>query len=69
MQNSVIVSSGLYVVTFVIFPVLTRPAADIEKALTVNKDGEQVQEWLEVGNGCLCCSVKYVNISSWKLTF
>ncbi|KAF4637269.1 hypothetical protein G7Y89_g788 [Cudoniella acicularis] len=33
-------------------------AADIEKSLTVNKDGEQVQEWLEVGNGCICCSVK-----------
>jgi G3E family GTPase len=35
-------------------------ATDIEKALTINRDGEQVQEWLEVGNGCICCSVKYV---------
>ncbi|KAJ3565121.1 hypothetical protein NPX13_g7612 [Xylaria arbuscula] len=26
---------------------------DIEKSLTVNKGGEQVEEWLEVGNGCL----------------
>lgn len=27
--------------------------------MTVNKGGEEVQEWLEVGNGCICCSVKY----------
>lgn len=33
-------------------------ALDIEKSLTVNKDGEAVEEWLEVGNGCICCSVK-----------
>ncbi|ETS82787.1 hypothetical protein PFICI_04663 [Pestalotiopsis fici W106-1] len=31
---------------------------DIEKSLTVNKGDEQVEEWLEVGNGCICCSVK-----------
>lgn len=35
-----------------------RVALDIEKSLTVNKGGEQVEEWLEVGNGCICCSVK-----------
>ena len=35
-----------------------RLALDIEKSLTVNKDGESVEEWLEVGNGCICCSVK-----------
>jgi len=37
-------------------------AADIEKTLTVNKGGEQVQEWLEIGNGCICCSVKYLSL-------
>lgn len=43
----------------VIQPILTpRLALDIEKSLTVNKDGESVEEWLEVGNGCICCSVK-----------
>ena len=26
--------------------------------MTVNQDGRQVQEWLELGNGCICCSVK-----------
>ncbi|KAK2626310.1 hypothetical protein QTJ16_004572 [Diplocarpon rosae] len=31
---------------------------DIEKSLTVNKGGERVEEWLEVGNGCICCSVR-----------
>ncbi|KKK19102.1 hypothetical protein ARAM_006630 [Aspergillus rambellii] len=35
-------------------------ATDIEKPLTVNQDGQEVTEWLEVGNGCICCSVKYV---------
>ncbi|RKF55078.1 COBW domain-containing protein 1 [Erysiphe neolycopersici] len=33
-------------------------ALDIEKSLTVNKDGQQVEEWLELGNGCICCSIK-----------
>ena len=31
---------------------------DIEKSLTVTQGGEEVQEWLELGNGCICCSVK-----------
>lgn len=26
----------------------------------MNKGDEKVEEWLEVGNGCICCSVKYV---------
>jgi CCR4-NOT transcription complex subunit 2 len=34
-------------------------AIDIEKSLTVSKGDEKVEEWLEVGNGCICCSVKY----------
>ncbi|EEH07462.1 CobW domain-containing protein [Histoplasma capsulatum G186AR] len=33
-------------------------AIDIEKSLTVNKDGQQVEEWLELANGCICCSVR-----------
>ncbi|MCJ1397330.1 hypothetical protein MMC11_000522 [Xylographa trunciseda] len=32
--------------------------ADIEKALTINQNGEEVQEWLDLANGCICCSVK-----------
>ncbi|KAI9692889.1 MAG: hypothetical protein M1822_004883 [Bathelium mastoideum] len=33
-------------------------SADIEKSLTVSQNGEQVEEWLELANGCICCSVK-----------
>ncbi|KAL8864198.1 MAG: hypothetical protein Q9174_007435, partial [Haloplaca sp. 1 TL-2023] len=33
-------------------------AADIEKSLTISKEGQQVEEWLELANGCLCCSIK-----------
>lgn len=33
-------------------------SSDIEKALTLQQGGEQVQEWLEVANGCICCSVR-----------
>ncbi|KAK2613622.1 hypothetical protein N8I77_000525 [Diaporthe amygdali] len=39
-------------------------ALDIEKSLTVNKDGESVEEWLEVGNGCICCSVKDTGVNA-----
>ncbi|KAJ5407819.1 hypothetical protein N7509_001702 [Penicillium cosmopolitanum] len=33
-------------------------STDIEKPLTVNEGGQEVTEWMEVGNGCICCSVK-----------
>ncbi|KAM9874103.1 COBW domain-containing protein [Verticillium dahliae] len=39
-------------------------AIDIEKSLTVNKGDEKVEEWLEVGNGCLCCSVKDTGVNA-----
>lgn len=26
--------------------------------MTVNEGGQEVTEWMEVGNGCICCSVK-----------
>jgi G3E family GTPase len=31
---------------------------DIEKSLTVNQGDQQVSEWLDLANGCICCSVK-----------
>ncbi|ORY63250.1 CobW/HypB/UreG, nucleotide-binding domain-containing protein [Pseudomassariella vexata] len=37
---------------------------DIEKSLTVNKGDEKVEEWLEVGNGCICCSVKDAGVNA-----
>ncbi|KAK6396958.1 hypothetical protein LTR65_007457 [Meristemomyces frigidus] len=33
-------------------------STDIEKSLTVNQGEQQVEEWLELANGCICCSVK-----------
>ncbi|KAI9817906.1 MAG: hypothetical protein M1832_004526 [Thelocarpon impressellum] len=39
-------------------PITIVTAVDIEKPLTVNKDGQQVEEWLDLANGCICCSVK-----------
>ncbi|OCK79318.1 cobW-domain-containing protein [Lepidopterella palustris CBS 459.81] len=33
-------------------------SADIEKSLTVSQDGQEVEEWLSLANGCICCSVK-----------
>ncbi|ODA78042.1 hypothetical protein RJ55_06645 [Drechmeria coniospora] len=37
---------------------------DIEKSLTVNTGDEKVEEWLEVGNGCICCSVKDTGVNA-----
>ena len=31
---------------------------DIERSLTVNQGGTQAEEWLDLANGCICCSVK-----------
>lgn len=33
-------------------------SSDIEKSLTVSQNNTQVEEWLELTNGCICCSVK-----------
>lgn len=33
-------------------------SSDIEKSLTVQQEGQQVEEWLELANGCICCTVK-----------
>jgi len=30
----------------------------IEKSMSVGQEGELFEEWLELRNGCLCCSVK-----------
>ncbi|KAG5935741.1 hypothetical protein E4U53_000381 [Claviceps sorghi] len=39
-------------------------ALDIEKSLTVNQGDERVEEWLDVGNGCICCSVKDTGVNA-----
>ncbi|ORZ18931.1 CobW/HypB/UreG, nucleotide-binding domain-domain-containing protein [Absidia repens] len=33
-------------------------SSDIEKSLSVNQEGTLFEEWLELRNGCLCCTVK-----------
>ena len=30
----------------------------IEKSVTIQDQDDSVQEWLDIGNGCLCCTVK-----------
>ncbi|KAK8159862.1 CobW/HypB/UreG [Phyllosticta citrichinensis] len=39
-------------------------SADIEKTLTVSKEGSHVQEWLDLANGCLCCTVKDAGVTA-----
>lgn len=39
-------------------------AIDIEKEITVSSEGTQVAEWLELGNGCICCSVKDTGVAA-----
>ena len=34
------------------------PGSAVEKSLAVGQAGELYEEWLELRNGCLCCSVK-----------
>lgn len=39
-------------------------SSDIEKSLSVNKEGTLYEEWLELNNGCLCCSTKDVGVKA-----
>ncbi|TGZ82602.1 CobW/HypB/UreG [Ascodesmis nigricans] len=39
-------------------------SADIEKSLTVQQDGQQVEEWLELNNGCMCCTIKDTGVTA-----
>jgi len=34
----------------------------LEKSVAVGQAGKLYEEWLELRNGCLCCSVKYVTL-------
>lgn len=36
----------------------------LEKTISVGSEGALYEEWLELRNGCLCCSVKYVELFS-----
>ncbi|PRT56365.1 COBW domain-containing protein 1 [Wickerhamiella sorbophila] len=39
-------------------------SADIERSLTVSENNTEVQEWLELNNGCLCCTVKDAGVTA-----
>ncbi|CAO3695169.1 unnamed protein product [Rhizopus stolonifer] len=39
-------------------------SSDIEKSLSVNQEGSLYEEWLELRNGCLCCSTKDVGVKA-----
>lgn len=36
----------------------------VEKSMSVGQDGAMYEEWLELRNGCLCCSVKDVGVKA-----
>ncbi|KAL8802832.1 MAG: hypothetical protein Q9200_006448 [Gallowayella weberi] len=52
-----VVLNGLYTPKF-------GDSADIEKSLTISQEGQQVEEWLELANGCLCCSIKDTGVAA-----
>lgn len=37
-------------------------AGDIEKSLTLQTDGQQVEEWLELANGCKSANCRCVSV-------
>ncbi|KAJ1332923.1 hypothetical protein BSLG_008550 [Batrachochytrium salamandrivorans] len=39
-------------------------SAGIDKSMSVGADGKIMEEWLELANGCLCCSVKDAGVKA-----
>ncbi|QEU59963.1 hypothetical protein KDRO_C04870 [Kluyveromyces lactis] len=39
-------------------------SSEIEKSITIKNKGEVYEEWLDLGNGCLCCSLKDVGVKA-----
>lgn len=39
-------------------------SSEIEKSITIKNKGEAYEEWLDLGNGCLCCSLKDVGVKA-----
>ncbi|CCK69794.1 GTP-dependent zinc transferase KNAG_0D00410 [Huiozyma naganishii CBS 8797] len=39
-------------------------SSEIEKAMTIKNGSASYQEWLDLGNGCLCCSLKNVGVKA-----
>ncbi|MCJ1387363.1 COBW domain-containing protein 1 [Xylographa bjoerkii] len=53
-----VILNGAYTGRNPTYSLIRGSAADLERALTISQNGEEVQEWLELANGCICCSVK-----------
>ncbi|CCF57448.1 hypothetical protein KAFR_0C04570 [Kazachstania africana CBS 2517] len=39
-------------------------SSEIEKAMTIRNGDAAYEEWLDLGNGCLCCSLKNVGVKA-----
>lgn len=39
-------------------------SSEIEKAMTIRNGDASYQDWLDLGNGCLCCSLKNVGVKA-----
>lgn len=39
-------------------------SSEIEKAMTIRNGSASYEEWLDLGNGCLCCSLKNVGVKA-----
>ncbi|AET38217.1 GTP-dependent zinc transferase Ecym_2495 [Eremothecium cymbalariae DBVPG len=39
-------------------------SSEIEKSMTIRNNGKSYEEWLDLGNGCLCCSLKDVGVKA-----
>lgn len=39
-------------------------SSEIERAMTIRNGENSYQEWLDLGNGCLCCSLKNVGVKA-----
>ncbi|KAL8993881.1 MAG: hypothetical protein Q9169_006020 [Polycauliona sp. 2 TL-2023] len=63
-----IVSGKVYIRITFVYHNLTKKefgdSADIEKSMTISQEGSQVEEWLELANGCLCCSIKDTGVAA-----
>ncbi|CCH61943.1 hypothetical protein TBLA_0F04100 [Henningerozyma blattae CBS 6284] len=39
-------------------------SSEIEKSMTIRNGNNNYQEWLDLGNGCLCCSLKNIGVKA-----
>ncbi|SCV04036.1 LAME_0H15236g1_1 [Lachancea meyersii CBS 8951] len=39
-------------------------SSEIEKSMTIREGGSAYEEWLDLGNGCLCCSMQDVGVKA-----